>query len=61
MTLPPEALVELVARNPGHTAKELLRILAREGRSDLTKSQLNSALYRNANLRYKERKDLPSA
>ncbi len=55
--LPSETLVELVASNPGCTVRELLRVLARQGWPDVTKSGLNSALYRNLNLRYEAKKD----
>lgn len=46
-----ERLLDLVAHNPGRTARELLAILRREDLSGLTKSQLNSALYRHPDLR----------
>jgi hypothetical protein len=51
--LPSETLIDLVARNPGRTVRELLRILAREGGPTLTKRQLNLALYRSPSLHWK--------
>ena len=51
MPVPAEILVELVARNPGRTTRELVRLLAQQGWSDLSKSQLNSALYNHPRLR----------
>jgi hypothetical protein len=53
VSLPPETLINLVARNPGRTVRELLRILAREGGPTLTKRQLNLALYRSPSLHWK--------
>ena len=51
MSVPSEILVELVAQNPGRTARELVRILAQQGWPGASKSQLNSALYNHPRLR----------
>ncbi len=53
MSLPPETLINLVAQNPGRTVRELRRILARNGGFDLTKKQLNAALYDTPSLQWK--------
>jgi superfamily II DNA or RNA helicase len=52
-------LVDLVARHPGCTARELHRILIREGGPSLTKSRLNSALYSNPCLYYQSSTGVP--
>ncbi len=44
-------MIDLVARNPGLTVRELLDILVEERRFYLTKRELNSALYRHPHLR----------
>ena len=49
--VPSEILVEVVAKNPGRTARELVRILAQQGWSGVSKSQLNTVLYNDQRLR----------